>query len=75
METYANYYGFTEEGEPGKYNAIKELQIDNMLAYLLGASDKTDLDQADFTDGAREYLISGGLSADQVSEIESAICS
>ena len=75
METYANYYGFTEEGEPGKYNAIKELQIDNMLAYLLGTSDKTDLDQADFTDGARKYLISGGLSADQVSEIESAICS
>lgn len=74
MITYANYYGITKEEDEAKYTAIKELQIDNMLAYLTDDVSKTGLVTADYKTAARIYLTGGGLTEAQVDEIESAIC-
>ena len=66
MITYANYYGTTRDGEPQKYEAIKNLNIDGMLYYVAGVDDGTNLQDVDLAQGARTYLLASGMTDAQV---------
>ena len=62
METYKNYYGITLESDKIKYNTIKELNIDFMLRYITGSDENTDLNKIDYEAKTREFLLSKGIS-------------
>ena len=66
METYTNYYKFTKESEPEKYAAISGLNLDGMLRYLADVDDDADLSKIDFIEPARNYLLKGGMTNDQI---------
>ncbi len=69
MITCDNYYGITRKSDPSKYEAISQLNLDNMLAYIAHAEDGADLSSIDYTQGAREYLRAGGMSDEQIDEL------
>ncbi len=66
MATYANYYGITKESEPDKYKEIAGLHFNGMLRFLAGADESADLTAIDYTDHARDYLRTGGMTDAQI---------
>jgi protein tyrosine/serine phosphatase/S-adenosylmethionine hydrolase len=60
MKSYINYYNVMPGTE--KYNLIAQ-DVIAMLKVITGAD---DLDTADLAEGARNYLIGGGMKAEQI---------
>jgi protein tyrosine/serine phosphatase/S-adenosylmethionine hydrolase len=65
MESYLNYYNV----QPGteKYNLIAK-DVLGMLKVITGAA---DLDKVDLAAGARNYLLAGGMKAEQIDALMS----
>ena len=66
MITYQNYYGITRESDPDKYDVIADLNLNGMLQYLAGVDDDADLSAIDYSGYARDYLVNGGMTDEQV---------
>lgn len=71
--TYENYYGIKEEDDPDRYQAVSNLVID-FLSYLTNAPDRTDFTPEELKDGAENYLRLGGLTDEQITEIQMMLC-
>lgn len=69
MQSYINYYNV----QPGteKYSLITQDVLD-MLKVIVGS---TDLDKADLAKGARNYLIQGGMKAEQIEALKTRLSS
>ena len=74
MRTYENYYGITEQGNPVKYDAISSVHLHAMLRYLAGVDESADLTTIDYTEPARAYLRSGGMTDEQIDALLERIC-
>lgn len=57
MITYNNYYGITKENDPERYEAIQKLHFDSMYSYICSLG------------GAKEYLISAGLTEEEITKL------
>ena len=66
--TYKNYYGI-EKGT-SKYNAIKELHIDEMIRDVFGFENNTLLLGAAYHTSANNYLLSIGLTQEQIDAVQ-----
>ncbi len=64
MQSYINYYGVQKGTD--KYNVIAGDVLD-MLKFIAGA---TDLDKADLAAAAQKYLLSGGMTAQQIETLK-----
>jgi protein tyrosine/serine phosphatase/S-adenosylmethionine hydrolase len=64
MQSYINYYGVQKGTD--KYNVISGDVLD-MLKFLAGTS---DLDKADLAAAAQKYLLSGGMTAQQIETLK-----
>jgi protein tyrosine/serine phosphatase len=69
MQTYANYYGVTEDGTPERYTAVKELYFDAFMEYFCGLEDPEALKTADYTEGAKAYLTAAGMTEEEISAL------
>ena len=69
--TYHNYYGI-EEGTD-KYEAIKEIHIDEMIRYVFGFNEQTHLLGATYYSSATNYLLSIGLTQEQIDALQDKI--
>jgi len=69
MITYSNYYGVNADETPEKFNGIAELYFDAFMEYLYGSSDIETLMNADYTQAASDYLISGGMTEAEVQQL------
>ena len=66
--TYHNYYGI-EKGS-NKYEVIKSLHIDEMIRYVFGFDENTNLLAANYHTKVNAYLLSIGLTQDQIDAIQ-----
>ncbi len=73
MLTYRNYYGVSANETPEKYAAIAALYFDPFVSYLHGTEDLSVLKTADYTQDAVRYLMSGGLSTEEVKRLQNFI--
>ena len=62
MITYDNYYGITEASDPQKFIGIAGLKFRDMLDWLAGVPEGTDLSGQTFEQGARDYLTRAGMT-------------
>ena len=69
--TYKNYYGI--EKDTDKYNAIKELHIDEMIRYVFSFEDNVQLLGAAYHTKANNYLLSIGLTQDQIDAVQAKL--
>ena len=72
MITYDNYYHVTPESNPKRYEAIRSIGAD-FLYCICDAEKGTDLSTLNLKKGAENYLRRGGLTDDQIAEIEAYI--
>lgn len=72
MITYYNYFGVTKEKEPKRYEAIVG-NVNDFLYCLCDAEKGSDISKLDLKEGAKNYLKKGGLSDEQIAEIEDYI--
>ena len=69
--TYHNYYGI-EKGST-KYDVIKGLHIDEMIRYVFGFNESTNLLTANYHSEVNSYLLNIGLTQDQIDAIQSKL--
>ena len=70
MESYNNYYGITKASDRARYDALRELRIYDILWWLAGLSDDTDLSGMHFRKDAENYLRSAGMTDEQIGKLE-----
>ncbi len=68
MYTYKNYYKITKESDQLRYNVLKTRNIDAMLRFLVGDSN-SKLENMSFSSYIKDYLIKGGLTAQEVEDL------
>ncbi len=73
MSTYANYYKFTLEKDPSKYNAVVSLYFDSFVECLAPSIDKANYASINLVENAKEYLSNGGMSNEDISSFISLI--
>jgi len=73
MITYDNYYGITEETNPKKYQAIKEIKICDYLLYLANKDSVDQLTDEAIFEGAKNYLRFAEMLEEEIESIISLI--
>lgn len=69
MQTYKNYYKITKEKEPKMYKQIVDLKFDEALKAFSNGSQSSDLKS-----DARSYLLSGGMTNEEIDALIAKIC-
>ena len=69
--TYHNYYGI-EKGS-NKYEVIKSMHIDEMIRYVFDFDEDTNLLTANYHTPVNAYLLSIGLTQDQINAIQTKL--
>jgi len=69
MQSYINYYGVKEGTD--KYELITE-DVITMLEVITGTE---DLEKADLAKGAKNYLLEGGMTADEIEKLKNVLSS
>ena len=69
--TYKNYYGI-EKGTD-KYEVIKSIHIDEMIRYVFGFNETVNLLGANYYSSVNNYLLSIGLTQDQINTIQTKL--
>ena len=70
MITYDNYYGITKEADAERYDTIVTYVLLPMVQVLSGDSDPAS---ADLAAGAEQYLLDGGMTQSQITDLRSAL--
>lgn len=74
MTTYENYFGITKENNPDKYIAIVDVYFNAFINYLLNTDDKSKYSDVDFVEPCKNYLLSSGLTEEEIFELTKYIC-
>ena len=72
MISYYNYYSITKEDDPERYEAVRT-DINEFLYFRCDVKSGTSFDKMDLKAGGEAYLRKGGLSDDQIAQIEEYI--
>lgn len=73
MKTYENYNNVNEENNPQKYKAIFNSRFKNAIYYITKDKNIGDYNLYDFKKAAKEFLEYGGLTKEEINELESSI--
>ncbi len=73
MITYRNYFAVSSSETPDKFDAIVDLYFVPFLEFLHGTDDLSVLKSADFTEDAKNYLRSGGMSEGDIAALTACI--
>ena len=74
MTTYDNYYGVTKTGNPEGYAAVMQVKFNDFAACLCGDADPESLTSEQLVAGAEQYLRLGGMSSEEIIQLENRIC-
>ena len=69
MITYDNYYGISKEATPERYDAVVSLYFDAFMEYLSGEENTEKLQDLSYVNGAKQYLIDGGMTETEIDEL------
>ncbi len=69
MITYDNYYGISKEATPERYDAVVSLYFDAFMEYLSGETDTEKFRDIDYVNGAKQYLVDGGMTEAEIDEL------
>ncbi len=69
MTSYENYYGLTKETNPKGYDETVSLYFNSCLAYLTSDAEKNLSSRTDYAICAKSYLISAGMTEDEIESL------
>ena len=70
MESYKNYYGIDRASDEDKYDAILSNNFVPIVTFITGADESSDISSIDLESGAEAYLISGGMTSEEISALK-----
>ncbi len=73
MRSYENYYGITKENNEQKYSIIVNNNINEMLKVIAGVNSVEGLTVETLEKGARNYLLSGGMTDAEIDALITAL--
>ncbi len=73
MKSYENYYGITKENNEQKYEIIVNNNINEMLKVIAGVTSVEGLTVETLEAGARNYLLSGGMTDVEIDALIAAL--
>jgi len=73
MITYDNYYHVSAEKTPEKYEAVSNLYFEAFAIYLHGTKDHNELVSASYKEDAVKYLLTGGMTMDEITALQNFI--
>ena len=73
MKTYDNYYHVSKQSNPESYNAVLDLRFGEFLTNVCGKEDYKSLTAEELTQGAENYLRSGGMTDDEIAALKAKI--
>ena len=73
MKTYENYYGITQSKTPEKYSAVADLYFEAFAEFLLDTANEEELTFGNYEQAATNYLLSGGMSPEEVAQLKALI--
>ena len=71
--TYYNYFLLTPEKDPDVCNTLLSLRLNPCLMYYAGVSDETELPNVDYAKAFSDYLLSHGMSRQQIDALIQAM--
>ena len=72
MLTYDNYYKINENSDPEKYNVILHRNLDAMIKTVIG-DESVDFTNCDLSKYAQDYLLSNGMSEEELNKFKECI--
>ena len=73
LVTYYNYYGVTPDKDAEVCNSLVSLRLNTCLMYYAGVSDESLLPKVDFAKAFADYLLSHGMSQQQLDALIQAL--
>ncbi len=73
MKSYENYYGVTREDNAKKYDIIVNTNINEMLKVIAGVKSIEGLTVEELEAGARNFLLSGGMTNAEIDALINAL--
>ena len=73
MKTYENYYGITLSGTSDRYAAVAKLYFDGFAEFLLDTTDGDAIVSGNYTQAATNYLLSAGMTLDEIEQLKALI--
>jgi hypothetical protein len=73
LVTYYNYYGVTPDKDAEVCNSLVSLRLNTCLMYYAGVSDESQLPKVDFAKAFANYLLSHGMSQQQLDALIQAL--
>lgn len=73
LVTYYNYFGITPDKDTQACNALVSLRLNLCLMYYAGVSDESLLPKVDFAKAFADYLLSHGMSRQQLDALVQAL--
>jgi len=73
MLSYENYYQITADKTPEKYEAVSNLYFESFAAYLHDTDDLNVLEAVDYKEDAVRYLLNGGMTMDEITNLQKFI--
>lgn len=73
MKAYENYYGITQSETPEKYSAVADLYFEAFAEFLLDTANEEELTFGNYEQAATNYLLSGGMSPEEVAQLKTLI--
>lgn len=70
MITYENYYGINETAAPEKYAVMMQIRFTDMMNWLAGAPEETDLSDRNFERQAADYLMQAGMTETEIKSLK-----
>ena len=71
--TYDNYYQITPVKDPDLCNTLVSLRLNTCLMYYAGVTDETQLPEVDYAKAFASYLLSHGMSQQQLDALVQAL--
>lgn len=71
--TYNNYYKITPAKDPDICNALLSLRLNMCLMYYAGVNDEAQLPYVDYAEAISNYLLSHGMSPEQLNALVQAL--
>ena len=71
--TYDNYYQITPVKDPALCNTLVSLRLNTCLMYYAGVTDETQLPEVDYAKAFASYLLSHGMSQQQLDALVQAL--
>ncbi len=73
MLTYENYFKFTKESEPEKYEIIKVRNLDRMIKFMCGDDESIDITTADLKAQAEAFMKKIGMKDEEIEALRNKL--